>query len=189
MTMDNLPRKEKSQSLLIYPSTGKVLWRSTLALLCLLAGLEILRLGSHSVSLLLAGILILVFLGLGPLLFFGPLVLQVFASSALLIINDEGMQVTRRSGSTLFKWEEIGMIDRRKVGTSSIFVVTLTEEGKQSFLSRQSTGSPSRRSRRPPSPGILISQSVLPLSVKRLIETIQQRYQGPIEHYHIRLRL
>ena len=91
--------------------------------------------------------------------------------------------------SAVVKWEEISTIDLHKVDAGAWFEVTLSAEGRQSFISRQRTLSRSRRSRRPRSRIIIISQSVLPLSVKQLIETIQQRYQTSIEHYHIRIRL
>ncbi len=194
MAMEKPPRKGESQSIVIYPSKGKVLWRSALHLLFILAGIGII-LGSLAgiptltILSITAGIPTLVFLGLGPLLFFSPMVLQAFASSPILVINDEGIQATIRYVSTMVKWEEISTIDLRKVGTGAWFEVTLSTEGMQSFLSRQSTSSRSRRSSRQRSRVIIIYQTVLPLSVKHLIETIQQRYQMSIEHYHIRIRL
>ncbi len=187
MAMEKPPRKGESQSIVIYPSKGKVLWRSAFSLLCILASLGIIYLGPLSLG-LMVGIPPLVFLGLGPLRFYFPLVLQAFASSPMLVINDEGIQATTGYVSAMVKWEEISTIDLRKVGTGALFEVTLSTEGIPSFLSRQSTFSRSRRSRRQRSRVIIISQTVLPLSVKQLIETIQQRYQMAIEHYQIRLR-
>ena len=180
--------------MVIYPSKGKVLWRSALHLLFTLAGIGIILgalAGIPTITILsiTAGIPTLVFLGLGPLLFFSPIVLQVFASSPMLVINDEGIQATIGYVSTMVKWEEISMIDLRKVGTGAWFEVTLSAEGIESFLSRQSTLSRSRRSSRQRSRVIIIYQIVLPLSVKQLIEKIQQRYQMSIEHYQIRVRL
>ena len=193
MAMEKPPRKGESQSIVIYPSKGKVLWRSALHLLFTLAGIGII-LGSlagiptTTILSITAGIPTLVFLGLGPLLFFYHIVLQVFASSPMLVINDEGIQATLSYWSTMVKWEEISTIDLRKVGSGALFEVTLSPEGIPSFLSRQRTSSRSRRSRRPHSRVILVSQTVLPLSVKQLIETIQQRYQLTLEHYQIRFR-
>ncbi len=192
--MEKPPRKGESQSIVIYPSKGKVLWRSALHLLFTLAGIGIILgslAGIPTITILsiTAGIPTLVFLGLGPLLFFYPIVLQVFASSPMLVINDEGIQATLSYWSTMVKWEEISTIDLRKVGTGAWFEVTLSTEGIPSFLSRQSTSYRSRRSNRQRSRVIIIYQTILPLSVKHLIETIQQRYHMAIEHYQIRIRL
>ncbi len=194
MAMEKPPRKVESQNMVIYPSKRKVLWRSALHLLCTLAGIGIILgslAGIRTLTILsiTAGIPTLVFLGLGPLLFYFPMVLQVFASSPMLVINDEGIQATIGYVSTMVKWEEISTIGLRKVGTGAWFEVTLSAEGIQSFLSRQSTLSRSRRSSRQRSRVIIIYQIVLPLSVKQLIETIQQRYQMSIEHYQIRIWL
>ncbi len=181
MAMEKPPRKGESHSIVIYPSKGKVRWRSVLSFLFTLVGIGII-LSS------LTGIPTLVFLGLWPLLYFFPIVLQAFASSPILVINDEGIRATIGSVSTLVKWEEISTIDLRKVSSGALFEVTLSPEGIPSFLSRQRTSSRSRRSRRPHSRVIIVSQTVLPLSVKQLIETIQQRYQLTLEHYQIRFR-
>ena len=193
MAMEKPPRKGESQSIVIYPSKGKVLWRSVLSFLFTLVGIGIILSSLTGIPSLIflsimVGIPTLVFLGLWPLLYFSPIVLQAFASSPILVINDEGIRATIGSVSTLVKWEEISTIDLRKVGSGALFEVTLSPEGIPSFLSRQRTSSRSRRSRRPHSRVIIVSQTVLPLSVKQLIETIQQRYQLTLEHYQIRFR-
>ena len=194
MAMEKPPRKGESQSIVIYPSKGKVLWWSVLSFLFTLVGIGIILSSLTGIPSLIflsimVGIPTLVFLGLWPLLYFSPIVLQAFASSPILVINDEGIRATIGSVSTLVKWEEISTIDLRKVGTGAWFEVTLSTEGIPSFLSRQSTSYRSRRSNRQRSRVIIIYQTILPLSVKHLIETIQQRYHMAIEHYQIRIRL
>jgi hypothetical protein len=194
MAIEKPPRKGERQSMVIYPSKGKLLWLSAFSLLCILAGIGIIHLGSlfrvPTLLNILFGIVFFALPGLWNLLFFlFPTILQAFASSPILVINDEGIQVTISYWSTMVKWEEISTIDLRKVGTGALFEVTLSPEGRQSFLSRQSILSRSRRSRRQRSRVISIPQSVLPLSGKHLIEKIQQRYQTSIDHYHIRIRL
>ena len=193
MAIEKPPRKGESQNMVIYPSKGKVLWGSVLSFLFTLVGIGIILSSLTAIPSLIflsimVGIPTLVFLGLGPLLYFFPIVLQAFASAPILVINDEGIRATIGSVSTLVKWEEISTIDLRKVGSGALFEVILSPEGIPSFLSRQRTSSRSRRSRRPHSRVIIVSQTVLPLSVKQLIETIQQRYQLTLEHYQIRFR-
>ena len=192
MAIEKPPRKGESQNMVIYPSKGKVLWRSAFSLRYILAGIGIIYLDSLLRVPILVNILFgifFVFPGLLNLLYLFPIVLRAFASSPILVINDEGIQATISYWSMMVKWEEISTIDLRKVGTGAQFEVTLSPEGRQSFLSRQSALSSSRRSRRQHSRVIIISQSVLPLSGKHLIEQIQQRYQMSIDHYHIRIRL
>src|SRR5260221_7896406 len=118
MAMEKPPRKGESQSIVIDPSKGKVLWRSALHLLFTLAGIGIILgslAGIPTITILsiTAGIPTLVFLGLGPLLFFYPIVLQVFASSSILVINDEVIQSTLSYWSAMVKWGAIGRIDLR----------------------------------------------------------------------------
>ena len=179
--------------MVIYPGKGKVLWLSTFSLLFILAGESFIYPSPlfrvPTLLNILFGITFFVLPGLGNLVYLFPIILQAFASSPILVINDEGIQATISYWSTMVKWEEIDTIDLRKVGTSALFEVTLSPVGRQSFLSRQSALSSSRRSRRPRSRVIIIPQSVLPLSVKHLIEKIQQRYQMSIDHYQIRIRL
>ena len=192
MAIEKSPRKGESQNMVIYPSKGKVLWMSAFSLLCILAGIGIIYLDSLFRVPILLNILFgifFVFPGLLNLLSLFPIILQAFASSPILVINDEGIQATIGYVSRMVKWEEISTIDLRKVGTGALFEVTLSPEGRQSFLSRQSALSRSRRFRRQRSRVIVITQSVFPLSGKHLIEQIQQRYQKSIDHYHIRIRL
>ena len=192
MAIEKPPRKGESQNMVIYPSKGRVLWRSAFSLLYILAGIGFIYLDSLLRVPILVNILFgifFVFPGLLNLLYLFPIVLRAFASSPILVINDEGIQATISYWSMMVKWEEISTIDLRKVGTGAQFEVTLSPEGRHSFLSRQSALSSSRRSRRQHSRVIIISQSVLPLSGKHLIEQIQQRYQMSIDHYHIRIRL
>lgn len=192
MAIEKSPQKGESQNMVIYPSKGKVLWMSAFSLLCILAGIGIIHLYTLFRVPILLNILFGIFFilpGLWNLLFLFPIILQAFTSSPILVINDEGIQANISYRSTMVKWEEISTIDLRKVGTGALFEVTLSPEGSQSFLSRQSTLSRSSRSRRQSSRVIVIPQSVLPLSGKQLIEKIQQRYQASIDHYHIRIRL
>ena len=192
MAIEKSPRKGEGQNMVIYPSKRKVLWMSAFSLLCILAGIGIIYLDSLLRVPILVNILFgifFIFPSLLNLLSLFPIVLQAFASSPILVINDEGIQAFISYRSRMVKWEEISTIDLRKVGTGALFEVTLSPEGRQSFLSRQSASSRSRRSRRQRSRVIVITQSVFPLSGKQLIEQIQQRYQMSIDHYHIRIRL
>jgi hypothetical protein len=192
LASEKSPRKGASQNMVIYPSKGKVLWMSAFSLPCILAGIGIIYLDSLLRQPILGNILFgifFIFPGLLNLLSLFPIVLQAFASSPILIINDEGIQAFIGHRSKLVKWGEISTIDLRKVGAGALFEVTLSPEGRQSFLSRQSALSRSRRPRRQRSRVISIPQRILPLSGKQLIEQIQQRYQKPIDHYQIHIRL
>lgn len=193
MTIEKPPRKGESQNIVIYPSKGKVLWLSVFSLLLILAGIGIIYLSTlfrvPTLLNILLDITFFVLPGLWTLVCLFPIILQAFVSSPVLVINDEGIQATISYWSTMVKWEEISTIDLRKVGNVALFEVTLSPERKQSFLSSHSTLSRSRRSRRQRSRVISISQNVLPLSSKHLIEKIQHRYQMSIDHYHIRIRL
>jgi hypothetical protein len=178
-----------SQHIVIYPSNGKLLWWGVNSLLLLLAGIGIIHLG-YLLLIVWTGIPIVAYSILGLLLFLFRFFFQVFAPSPMLIINDKGIQVTRFfMATTMVKWEEISTIDLRKVGTDNWFEVTLSAEGKQSFFSRQSGLVRSRRSSKRGLRVIIISQQLMPLSVKQLIEKIQRQYQMYLEHYHIRIRM
>ncbi len=188
MTIEKTHRKFDSQIIVIYPSKGKLLWQGVLSLIFMLAGIGIIHLGYLPLSVWI-GIIIVAPSSLGLLIFLVPFFFQLFRPSPILVINDKGIQATLIYASTTVKWEEIGTIDLRKVGTDTWFEVTLSAEGMQSFLSRQSRGGRSRRSSRPSSRVIIIPQRFLPLSVKQLIEKIQQRYQIYLEQHTIRIRM
>jgi hypothetical protein len=188
MTIEKTHRKFDSQNIVIYPSKGKLLWQGALSLIFMLAGIGIIHLGYLPWSVWI-GIPIVAFSSQGLLIFLIPFFFQLFRPSPILVINDEGIHATLKYMSTTVKWEEIGTIDLRKVGTDAWFEVTLSAEGIQSFLSRQSRLGRSRRPSRPGSRVIIISQRLLPFSAKQLIEKIQQRYQIYLEQHTIRIRM
>jgi hypothetical protein len=184
MTINKIHHETDSQNIVLYSSKGKLLLQCAPWLVFIFIGIGIIHIGYHpwTVS---VGIPSVIFgsLGLIIVLYF------LLAPMPILVINDEGIHCPLMRVTKTVKWEEIGAIYPRKVGTDILFEVTLSAEGMQTFRSRQSGSVRSSRFPRQSSRVILIPQRLLPLSVKQLIEGIQQRYQIYIEKYTIVIRM
>ncbi len=118
---------------------------------------------------------------LGAVNFLLLFLLQLFNRTPLLIVNDEGIHYffpfplasIERSGmahrDVTFKWKELGALGVIQMGrTNSLAIYTLAKRWRSGW-----------------SPSMLLSQNLLPISVKRLVNLIQEHYQVHLDAYHI----
>ena len=187
-----------SRDIVLYPSKGKLLLGSAFRLALVIIGIGIIYIGiiyigyhQRTISL---GIFAMAFGILASGIFtvaFGCLGLiyalyRLFASAPVLVINNEGIKSSLMGVTQMVKWEEIDAIYPRRIGTDTWFEVTLSAKG--ALRSRLSDTVHPGGFTRPGSRVIIIPQSLLPFSVKQLIEEIQKRYRMYIEKYNIIIR-
>ncbi len=167
------------QNIILY--TPRVWLRAAAVMsLCLPPGVVILFLAHGQFSAFLASAL---FISLGITL--GLLIAWRMLLIPVLLIDDEGIASPYLLKTIKIKWEEIAAIS---CITGANFSVDISPSGTIAFLARQNKGSPTIPRYVDitlPQTVLSIPQTMLPLSLDRLIALIRTRFQDQLNRYNI----
>ncbi len=184
MSLDMPSTKEADQSIVIRYSRRKLLFLSLGSLVFVLGSLWISS-NSHSSQVYYEGLAGTVFFGLCLLVF----LFQLFTSSLLLTIDDEGIHCFFPFWRPLtIRWEEIYSIYPIKVRFSDILVITVSPQGKPTYIARNfKPGKIPFPLRKDDGPKAVISLplSSAILSSTKIIALMQERYAAQIGQYQI----
>jgi hypothetical protein len=134
----------------------------------------------------IAAFLLITFM-FGMSVFVGPVMIWKVLRTPLLIIDDEGIASPRLLKNEKIKWEEINAIYGRIGGS---LLIDASPSGLVAFLTRRNKGRlviPRAMDITIPQTVLVISQSLLPIPLDRLLEQIRTRFQDQLERSNIEL--